>query len=631
MCGINGILYFNNYQSQEDKTFYISRIGLMNKAIAHRGPDGDGVFVNYPVSLGHLRLSIIDLSENAAQPMFNEDKSVVLIYNGEIYNYKELISDLKSKGHIFRSECDAEVVIHSYEEYGYDCVKKFNGMWAFSIYDIKKNIFFASRDRFGVKPFYFYKDENEFIFSSEIKAILKVKEIHEANLAKVYEYLAYGYRTTDGNTFFKDVNELKPATNLIVNLENSELKFVKYWDFPGYINPDNSDARENLKELLYDSVKIRFRSDVPVSILLSGGIDSGVITKITDELIDSGNLPNGNVSAFSAVFPGYEFDETKEIDEIISGCRHIDSYKLSPSGEDLTSSINDFIYGMGEPVFSTTSFAHYKLMKEIHNKNVKVVLNGQGSDEAWCGYGRYIAGYFLLDRLLSEPGKFLPQLNSINRKLEMSYVQLISQTLKAFVGRRQASLVRSKNIEKTREIISDELYNDNYLNFPDTRFNSPNGDNLSAYMKNNIAFQGFGQILHYEDHSSMQSSIEIRSPFIDYRIMELAFSIPEKMKFHDGVTKKILRELFKDKLPSSVIDNHRKIGFMTPFDKWLGEESSVRFVNEILNSSSFNNKNIWNAEKIRKIFNSKEKYPSFPYWRILNLELWSQVYRIKNL
>lgn len=603
----------------------------MNETIAHRGPDGQGVYTNYPVCLGHLRLSIIDLSENAAQPMFNEDNSVVLIFNGEIYNYKELIPDLKSKGHLFRSECDAEVVIHSYEEYGYDCVKRFNGMWAFAIYDAKKNIFFASRDRFGVKPFYFYKGQNEFIFSSEIKAILKVKEIHEANRVKVYEYLAYGYRTTDGNTFFKDVNELKPATNLIVNIDKSELKFFKYWDFPEYTLDDNSDEKEKLKELLYDSVKIRFRSDVPVSILLSGGIDSGIITKITNELIDSGELPNSNVSAFSAIFPGYEFDETNEINEIISGCSHIDSFKLSPSGNDLTSSINDFIYGMGEPVFSTTSFAHYKLMKEIHKKNVKVVLNGQGSDEAWCGYGRYIAGYFLLDRLLSEPGKFLSQLNSINSKLKMSYIQLISQTLKAFVGRRQASLIRSKNMEKTREIISDELYNESYLNFPDTRFNSPKGDNLSSYMKNNIAFQGFGQILHYEDHSSMQSSVEIRSPFIDYRIMELAFSVSDKIKFQNGVTKKILRELFKNKLPVSVIGNHRKIGFMTPFDKWLGEESSVKFVNEILDSASFNNKNIWKSEKIRKIFNTTEKYPIFPYWRILNLELWSQVYQTNNL
>ena len=163
MCGINGILYFNNFLSGENKTFHSSKIDLMNKAIAHRGPDGEGVYINHPVCLGHLRLSIIDLSENAAQPMFNENNSIVLIFNGEIYNYKELIPDLKNKGHVFRSECDAEVVIHSYEEYGYGCVKRFNGMWAFAIYDLKKNILFASKDRFGVKPFYYFKNDSSIL------------------------------------------------------------------------------------------------------------------------------------------------------------------------------------------------------------------------------------------------------------------------------------------------------------------------------------------------------------------------------------------------------------------------------------------------------------------------------------
>ncbi|MCY7363098.1 MAG: hypothetical protein LH629_13695 [Ignavibacteria bacterium] len=181
MCGINGILYFNSFNSDKPVDFFESNISKMNTEIAHRGPDGEGMFINYPVCFGHRRLSIIDLSENGAQPMFNEDRSVVIIFNGEIYNYKELILGLKSKGHIFKTKSDTEVIIKSYEEYGTDCVSKFNGMWAFAIYDFKKNLFFASRDRFGVKPFYYYKDRDCFIFSSEIKAILKIKNITEVN------------------------------------------------------------------------------------------------------------------------------------------------------------------------------------------------------------------------------------------------------------------------------------------------------------------------------------------------------------------------------------------------------------------------------------------------------------------
>ncbi len=628
MCGINGILYLNNFNSSENESFHRSDIVKMNDAISHRGPDGDGVYINYPVSFGHRRLSIIDLSDNGSQPMFNEDSSVVLTYNGEIYNYKELIPDLLSKGHKFRSESDSEVILHAYEEYGIDCVKKFNGMWAFAIYDFKKNIFFASRDRFGVKPFYYYKNENEFIFSSEIKAILKVKNITDADRIKVYEYLAYGYRTTDGRTFFKDINELPPGTNLVIS--NSDFKFYKYWNFSE--TEDNiNDAHERLRELLYDSVRIRFRSDVPVSILLSGGMDSGIIAKITDELINSGDIPNSNVSAFSAVFPGYEYDESKEIDEILSGCKNLTGDKISPSGNDLTVHLRNFIFGMGEPVFSTSSFAHYRLMQEIHKKDVKVVLNGQGSDEAWCGYGKYIAGYFLLDRLFSEPANFFRQMSGISEKLKIAYTELILQTVKAIAGRRKVSLIRSKKIEKTREVISDELYKESYLNFPDSKFNKSGGKNLSSYMKNNITFQGFGQILHYEDHSAMQSSVEIRSPFIDYRIMELAFSVGDKIKFDEGVTKKILRELFSQKLPASITGNHRKIGFMTPFDVWLSEPKTVKTVFEILNSPSFSSKNIWKPDKIKKIFADKKNYPAFPFWRILNLEIWSRVYNIKNL
>jgi len=421
---------------------------------------------------------------------------------------------------------------------------------------------------------------------------------------------------------------LLPGTNLVIN--NSEINFYKYWEFR---EPEEiiSNPHERLYDLLFDSVRLRFRSDVPVSILLSGGMDSGIIAKITDELINSRDISNSKVTAFSAVFPGYEYDESKEISEILSGCQNLTGYRITPSGDDLTEYLNDFIYGMGEPVFSTSSFAHYRLMQEIHKRNVKVVLNGQGSDEAWCGYGKYIAGYFLLDRLYKDPKNFSSQMSSISDKLKMSYSGLILQTLKAMAGRRKVSLIRSKKIEKTREVISDELFKESYLNFPDRKFNKRGGMNLRSYMKNNITFQGFGQILHYEDHSSMQSSVELRSPFIDYRIMELAFNVRDKIKFDEGVTKKILRELFSQKLPAAITGNHRKIGFMTPFDVWLSEPQTVNTVSEILNSPSFSSKNIWKPGRIRKIFENKINYPSFPFWRILNLEIWSQVYNIKNL
>ncbi len=254
MCGINGILYFNSYNSDKPPEFFEDNIQKMNDEIAHRGPDDEGKFIDYPVSLGFRRLSIIDLSKEANQPMFNADKSVVIVFNGEIYNYSELTDDLKNEGYQFKTKSDTEVIIHSYEEYGTDCVNYFNGMWAFAIYDFRKKMFFASRDRFGVKPFYYYSDKDTFIFSSEIKAILKIKNIRDANHGKVFDYLAYGYRTNNGETFFKNICELRPAHNLII--ENGKSVFKKYWNFRKENIEDSGIENAEIFTVRFGPVKI---------------------------------------------------------------------------------------------------------------------------------------------------------------------------------------------------------------------------------------------------------------------------------------------------------------------------------------------------------------------------------------
>lgn len=632
MCGINGIIYFNNSFKNESAAFFESKMSVMNKEIAHRGPDGEGIFCSYPVSFGHKRLSIIDLSENASQPMFNDDRSVVIVFNGEIYNYIELMSELTSRGHKFRTQSDTEVIIHSYEEFGFDCVNRFNGMWAFTVYDFRKNIFFASRDRFGVKPFYYYIDKEYLVFSSEIKSILKIKDVRNANRGKVFDYLAYGYKTGNGETFFSGINELKPAHNLIIR--NDVPKFERYWD----LNISKRRSADNINELyeetdnlIKDAVKIRFRSDVPVSILLSGGLDSGIITKITDEQIDSHELKEKNVTAFSAVFPGFIDDESVQVKEFLKTCRHINSVLMSPDQDTLIGSIDNFVYGMGEPVFSTSSFAHYSLMKEMKRNNVKVVLNGQGADEAWCGYGKYIIGYFILDLLFSKPFELPSQIFSISRNMGLSYKYIFKQIIKSAVSRKLSSKIRSRYQEKIYDCLSDEFRQseNNYLRNPE--YGKLSSENLSGFLKYNIQYLGFNQILNYEDHSSMQSSVEMRSPFIDYRLMELAFSLPPETKFDHGITKKILREIYKSKLPDSIISNKKKIGFMTPFNDWMNKKVTENFIRDLLNSDSFRSKSIWDASKIKNIFENKEKYTDFPFWRVINLELWSRAYGINNL
>jgi asparagine synthase (glutamine-hydrolysing) len=633
MCGINGIVQLTNGAGVEEGRLR-ETIVAMNAALAHRGPDGEGVFVKYPVALGHRRLSIIDLSDNGAQPMFNEDGSVVIVFNGEIYNYLELTDDLKQKGHVFRSLCDTEVIIHSYEEYGTDCVHRFNGMWAFVIYDFKRNLMFASRDRLGVKPFYYRMERDAVAFASEIQALLRYKPSSEANLGKVYDYLAYGYKTHNGETFFRDIQELRAAHNLII--ERGAIRISRYWDLPqggeAVEAPQSFEAaKEHFLALLTDAVKLRFRSDVPVAILLSGGLDSTSITRIVDDLADTGALPYDRITAFSAVFPGYALDESAQVREFVATCRHISLNEIRPDSQSLLRSVDSLTRGFGEPVFSTTMFAHYEIMRHVHAAGIKVVINGQGSDEAFCGYDRFVVGYALLDVLMSQPGRVASEARAIATKLGYSWKYIGGQVFKALISRRFASFLRAKYQEGSIACLDPGFVHAQYKYLRNDPKRVLSTKNLSNYLSRNIRDYHFGQILHYEDHSSMQHSIEIRSPFIDYRLMEFAFGLPNDFKFTEGVTKKVVRESFADRLPASIARNPKKIGFDAPFESWLKDRSFNAFVRDIVGSLSFRSKRIWNAAKIREKFDHVEANGSFPFWRVLNLELWSRAYGITNL
>lgn len=634
MCGINGILSFNDALHGDAQAELRLKISRMNDAIAHRGPDGDGIHVAYPVGLGHRRLSILDLTEAGAQPMFNEDKSIAIVFNGEVYNYLELMPDLIARGHRFHSRSDTEVILRAYEEYGPTCVTRFNGMWAFVIYDFRKKLLFASRDRLGVKPFYYHNDKKAFVFSSEIKAILKVVNVDRANHGKVYDYLAYGYKTNNGETFFENVRELPSAHNLII--QNGQMRLERYWDLPEG-DPDRTGAvdsqalTDEFTALLTDAVRLRFRSDVPVAILLSGGLDSTSITRVVDDLIESKSLDYTAVKAFSAVFPGFVHDESGPIGDFLKTCRHIDAHRLTPDGSDLVDRLIPFAYGMDEPVFSATAFAHYMLLREVRQQGIKVVINGQGSDEAFCGYDRFLIGYFLLDILFSNPGDFRSQWHAIHTRIGYPNSYIAAQFVKAVLPRRFASYLRGRYQERIIGCLNPEFVRRNYQYLDDFRPGRSNRQRLAEYLKFNIRHYGFNQILHYEDHSSMQNSIEMRSPFVDYRIMEFAFSLPTRMKIDQGETKRIVRNAFRKKLPASVVEPRRKIGFAVPFSSWLGETRFSAFVGDIVHSESFQSRTIWDARALREMFANQALFPQFPFWRVLNLELWSRAYGIKNI
>lgn len=628
MCGINGIIT-NACPGAEP--VLRERVLAMNRAIQHRGPDGSGCFAEDGVGLGHVRLAILDLSEDGAQPMFNENMSLVLVFNGEIYNYLELREELEAKGYVFRSRTDSEVILNAFEEWGEECVQHFNGMWAFGIWNRGQQRLFASRDRLGVKPLYFKAESDWFSFSSELKGIHAVRPLTMANRGKVHDYLAYGYRVNDGESFFAGVNELPPGHNLTV--ANGHWSISRFWSLPeraspkGWSQEDREGRLDELRALVKDSIRLRFRSDVPVAVLQSGGLDSSIIATVVNDCLEKGELGGDRVLALTAHFPGSEFDEVEVVKRLFAGFSRIDLETIEIDGNQLSANLHEFVREIGEPVASPTSFAHWSLMKELRKRGIKCVINGQGADEAFAGYGKFFFGYRLLDLVFSRPWSVLGEVRALRNHLGFGYCYILAQFFKAMAGRRAAAQMRSK-MEKVNEVLSQEFRHEHagrLLDLPMAM--APN--NLDRYLRMHLEYYGFNQILHYEDHSAMSQGIEIRSPFVDYRLMEFAFSLPDEEKFAAGRTKKILRDAFRKVLPGFVVDNPLKIGFNTPSEAWLASDEMKPIFDE-LRREGLQCRTIWDATKMKGMF-GEQQAGKFPLWRFLNVELWAREFGITNL
>jgi asparagine synthase (glutamine-hydrolysing) len=629
MCGINGFFYFKNSISEKEAR---TKIKTMNDVISHRGPDAEGVYVRQQMTLGFRRLSIIDLSSTANQPMLNADETLAIVFNGEIYNYIELYKELRDKGHVFKTKSDTEVILNAYIEWGVDCVNKFNGMWAFVIYDQSKNKVFASRDRMGVKPFYYRLNQTYFMFSSETKALTAAEPNILANRTKSYEYLAYGYnKSNDGETFYEQINELLPGSRLII--ENNQIHYEKYWELKANRNSfvSKEDAHETIAELFEDALKIRYRSDVPIALLLSGGLDSSIIAATTENLITKGQLPQNKIQAYTVHFPNHEHDELAITQGFAKTCQHLNLNVITPNIQNITTNIEKLVFDFDQPVGSFSHIIHNAMMQEINRDGIKVALNGQGADEAFYGYDKHIFGYFLLDKLVKGESDFKIQLQAIHQHLGFSYKMIVSQMLKALVNKKYASYFRAKHSEKNLQCLNSDFVNKSYDHYQYNYQFSSKGKNLVNYTLEQITNTGLNSILHYEDVSSMRSSIEMRSPFMDYRLMEFAFSIPDEFKFDKGITKKIIRETLGKQLPNNVVNNYKKIGFQSPFLEYMKDKTFNALIQDILNSKSFNEKTIWNQKIIRERFQNPEKYPLFPFWRFLNFELWARANGINNL
>jgi len=552
MCGIAGF----NWQDK-------SIIEEMAQTMRHRGPDDEGFYVDGSVSLGHRRLSIIDTSEKGRQPM--EFENLVIIYNGEIYNFKQLREQLMSKGYNFISDSDTEVVLYSYHEWGPACVEKFNGMWAFCIYDKQKNTFFLSRDRFGIKPLYYYFDGSRFLFASSLKAIRK------HNLALNISTPAlnfFFYQKYIGNdlTIFENCYKLRPSENLLFDLNTKKLTRTKYYDLEQQIR-QHQDTKlnqrlESIEDIIINAVEKRLVADVPVGSFLSGGIDSSLISAVISK-------NHNDFDTFSIGFKDKSYDELKYSKLVSEHIRTNHHYDFLQIDENI---IKFIVENMDEP-FGDASVLPTYLLSKITRRKVTVSLSGDAGDEVFGGYDTYKA--YKLARYVPGTAMRLSRylinlLPPSDKKLALRFkMKRFVRDLDTNVNRRHLNWMATFNNPQRQQLLNDRFVDAQSL------INCSREESFLSIQLNDIHNYLAEDILKKLDFASMLNSLEARVPFLDHQLVPLVLSLPEKYKITDFTTKWLLKKIASGYLPEKIIRRPKK-GFTVPISIWIRKSDLIR-------------------------------------------------------
>jgi asparagine synthase (glutamine-hydrolysing) len=571
MCGIAGILSLDKSSISE------SSIKNMTDSLYHRGPDGGGIWIDTTdnIGLGHRRLSIIDLSESGKQPMHYLDRYTIT-FNGEIYNYIEIKTFLLTKGYVFKTSTDTEVLLALFDHKGYDCLGLLDGMFAFAIWDKVAKKLFCARDRFGEKPFYYSINDSSFVFSSEIKALWAYGLPKIKNDVMIFNYLYFNSINNPDNlseTFYDNIKLLKPSSYLVINVKLEIEIEKKYWDVD-YTNINTTFSYEQAKidfaDLLQSSVNLRLRSDVPIGSSLSGGLDSSVIVA----LINKSSINGLQQKTFSAKFPGFLKDETKYID-LVNQSINADAYDCFPNKNSFIESIDNIIHHQDEPFGSASIVAQYEVMKLAKKNGVTVMLDGQGADEILCGYHGLVDSYFF-ELYKSNKTLYKEQLsiykdiqsnneiNNLNRRIR-------NQQVKFKLGNNSINKIL---LAKTNliEFISPKIEKEFYFDLKNKKFNNKYIFNtLNEALYYSTFKGGLQELLRYADRNSMANSIEVRLPFLSHKIVEFLFLLPSEYKFKNGFTKYILRDSMMQYLPDEIIWRKDKIGYEPPQKDWLSD------------------------------------------------------------
>jgi asparagine synthase (glutamine-hydrolysing) len=605
MCGVTGFNW-------EDR----SLLQKMCKAIKHRGPDWEGTYVDSNISLGHRKLAVFDISKNGHQPMSSEDGNLILVFNGRIYNFPELREELISKGHQLENKNDAELILCCYREYGTDCARHFNGMWAFCIYDKAKRTLFLSRDRLGIKPLYYYYDGSSFIFASEIKAILEHDIPRKENREIIFDYLYYNLTDHTEDTFFKGIRRLMPGHNMVYDLASDKMEISEYYDLGSRVSVTGVDYGK-IKELFTDSVKRAIVADVPVGSCLSGGVDSSSVVVTMRKI-----APGAEIKTFSMRFPGKNIDESAYQKEVSTKVNAL-NYSVTPAPDELMRDLEDLFMAQEEPFSGTSVYGQYRVMKLAKDNGIKVLLDGQGADQVLSG-SSYFNGYYYYELL---------------RRLDI--VDLLREATQSYQKSKCLSPLMYLFLRVAPTNIKRSLYNHHKVPYLSKGFIKENEhrkdtrwylSSLDEAVCGSVSMYALPHLLRFLDKNSMNFSVESRVPFLDHRLVEYLLSIPSEERINKGVTKYAFRKAMEGEVPESVLARHDKIGFATPEESWLNDKAVKDFVYSIIDSENFKARDFWNWKLVKEMFiklncgESQGIFVGTEIWRCISVELWMRMF-----
>ena len=613
MCGIAGII------AADKNEIDLQRLKKMTDIIAHRGPDGDGHWIsrNANVGLGHRRLSIIDLSHEADQPMHFLER-YHLVFNGEIYNYLELKETLVKHGYVFTTASDTEVLLALYDRDKEKCLQLLDGMFSFVIYDELKNEIFAARDRFGEKPFFYHHVTGKyFMFGSEMKCLWEAGVEKKVNNRMLYNYLTNNSLNNPNDlseTFYENCTGLPHSHYLKLSVDDCVLSVKQYYDIE-WRNVNHSitseQAKEKFHELFYTSVQRRLRSDVTVGSSLSGGLDSSLVVAVIDSLKTGTGQQQ---DTFSAVFPGFKKDERKYIDHVIAAT-NVNPHFVQPADEGLISSINKLNWHQEEPYGSASIYVQYCVMQLAKENNVTVLLDGQGADEVLAGYHAYYPVYFK-ELKKNNPKLYKQELKAYadkyaNSEINKNHNSSFTNRIKYAAGNTLPSVRKwyHQITDPSAGMLNPDFINAYKVNYePQHQFSSLNERLYYSSFK-----QGLQELLRYADRNSMAHSREVRLPFLYHELVQFLFSLPAHMKINDGWTKWIMRYAFETELPAEICWRKDKIGYEPPQKSWMENESIKNKIAEA--KQKLNERDILSKQSDSKIIKSAKSIEN-NNWRL---------------